>query len=263
MVKETRRRFDVFCGLRLLIRLTDRLVGVVLLYSFLLLFLYGIYAVWDSYQIYGDAGADRYESYKPTAENQESFESLMQINPEIVGWITVYGTKIDYPLTQAENNSKYVNTNAKGEYSLSGSLFLDCRNAADFSDFNTIIYGHHMEKGAMFGDLERFETELFFENHKYGSLYLGEQRKGLEIFAVLKVDAYDEWIYEPGIKEQDDRRKLLEYLRQIAVCYRELPLAEDDRIVFLSTCMSEETNGRIVVAAKLTEDIRKGETGLK
>ena len=85
-----------------------------------------------------------------------SFEELQKINPEVFGWLNIPDTHIDYPLVQAEGNSKYVNTDVKGNFSLSGSIFLDCRNHKDFSDCNHIIYGHHMQKDAMFGELERF-----------------------------------------------------------------------------------------------------------
>ncbi|MCG4817374.1 class B sortase, partial [Collinsella aerofaciens] len=79
-----------------------------------------------------------------TAEGGLSFEQLKELNPEVFGWLTVYGTNIDYPVTQGKDNWKYVNTNALGEYSLSGAIFLDYTNRKDFQDFNSILYGHHM-----------------------------------------------------------------------------------------------------------------------
>ena len=112
----------------------------------MLLILYGVYAFWDTRQVYDAASAQKYETYKPKKDDSMSFEQLQAQNSEVIGWLHVYGTKIDYPFTQAEDNSKYVNTDVMGEYALSGSLFLDCMNAPDFSNFNNIIYGHHMEK---------------------------------------------------------------------------------------------------------------------
>ena len=99
----------------------------------LLLLLYTCYTWWDTQQIYENASATSYSVYNP--KNQESFEELVKINPEVIGWLTVEDTNINYPLTQGKDNSKYVNTDAKGNASLSGSLFLDCRNHPDFSDF--------------------------------------------------------------------------------------------------------------------------------
>lgn len=109
------------------------------------------------------AGADtnRYEVYKPTEDKSKSFEELQALNPEVIGWVTVDGTHIDYPVTQASDNDKYVNTDAEGKYSLAGSIFLDYRNQKDFTDFNSILYGHHMADHAMFGDLADFKNRTF------------------------------------------------------------------------------------------------------
>lgn len=144
-----------------IIRVLDSTVNIAVLTAFWLLFSYGCYALWDSGQVFKTAEAGRYEVYKPTKEDGKSFEELKEINPEVISWLTVYGTNIDYPCTQAENNNKYVNTDVEGAYSLAGSIFLDCRNEKDFSDFTSILYGHHMAKNAMFGDLEKFREKEF------------------------------------------------------------------------------------------------------
>ena len=171
------------------VRLADGIVNLAVLVLFLALAGYGCYAIWDSRQIYSGADAALYETYKPQSTDTESFEELQKINPEVIGWLTVYGTSIDYPLVQSDDNQKYVNVNAKGEYALSGSLFLDYRNKADFSDFCNIIYGHHMEKKSMFGEVEEFKEQDFFDSHRYGFLYSDGKERGLEFFAFLE-DAF-------------------------------------------------------------------------
>ena len=160
----------------------------------MLLILYGVYAFWDTRQVYDAASVQKYKTYKPEKDDSVSFEQLQAQNPEVIGWLHVYGTKIDYPFTQAEDNSKYVNTDVMGEYALSGSLFLDCMNAPDFSNFNNIIYGHHMEKELMFGDLGHYEDEMYFNTHEYGNLYYSGQDHGVHFFAFVKADAYDNMI---------------------------------------------------------------------
>ncbi len=87
----------------------------------------------------------------------------------------MFGTHIDYPITQTDNNEKYVNTGADGEFSLAGSIFLDYQNSQAFTDFNSILYGHHMEKGAMFGDLENFQDEAFLRNISTEICIMGER----------------------------------------------------------------------------------------
>ena len=113
-----------------------------------------MYTLWDDRQIYQSADMENYETWRPEEDDDLSFRELQAINPEVIGWLTVYGTKIDYPFAQADNNTKYVNTDITGEFALSGSLFLDCQNAADFTDLNHVIYGHHMEKKTMLGEPE-------------------------------------------------------------------------------------------------------------
>ena len=154
-----------------IIRIADKTVNWLIVICFLPLLLYGIYGIWDSNRINQQADASNYETYKPTAENDMAFAELQKKNPEVFGWLTVDKTHIDYPLVQGEDNSEYVNRNVLGEFSLSGSIFLDCNNKKDFSDMNSIIYGHHMAKDAMFGELEYFQEKSYFEKHSHGELY--------------------------------------------------------------------------------------------
>ena len=168
----------------------------------------------------------------------------------MIGWLTVYGTKIDYPFAQANNNTKYVNTDITGEFALSGSLFLDCRNAADFTDLNHVIYGHHMEKKTMLGELECFAERPFFEEHRYGRLYYNVQDHGLEFIAFLETDAYDDMIYNVTLTE-DEQEKYLSCLREKAMYYRETELSAKEHFLTLSTCDSSRTNGRYVLVGRI------------
>ena len=122
-----------------IIRIADKMVNWLIALCFIPLLLYGIYGLWDSNQINQQADASLYETYKPTAKDSISFAELQKKNPEVIGWLTVDHTHIDYPLVQGEDNSKYVNTDPLGAFSLSGSIFLDYNNRNDFSDMNSII----------------------------------------------------------------------------------------------------------------------------
>lgn len=221
----------------------------------LLLFLtgvaFGAYSLWDSRQLYQEAQAERYEQYKPVAGDSLTFAQLTQINPDVFGWLTVYGTKIDYPLVQGEDNMAYVNTSVTGESLLSGSIFLDYRNQQDFSDFNSIIHGHHMERQVMFGDIGQFAESTYFEEHRYGKLYADGRDYGIEFFAFLQVDAYDRTIYTPAIEGDTNCREYLDHLLESAIYTRPVNIAPTDQLVLLSTCASDATNGRHVLAGKL------------
>lgn len=223
----------------------------------MLLILYGVYAFWDTRQIYNAASVQNYETYKPKKDDTVSFEQLQAQNPEVTGWLNVYGTNIDYPFAQAEDNSKYVNTDVMGEYALSGSLFLDCVNAPDFSNFNNIIYGHHMEKELMFGDLDRYEDETYFNEHEYGNLYYDGQDHGVHFFAFVKADAYDDMIYNVRIADTSEKSDYLSYVWNHALYYRDINISAEDenvRILALSTCNSQTTNGREVLIGVISDE---------
>ena len=92
------------------------------------------YMLWDSHQVYQTADAKNYEAYIPTEKSTKSFEELQKINPDVCAWLTVDGTKIDYPVVQGETNLEYINQDIYGEFALSGSIFLDSRNDRKFID---------------------------------------------------------------------------------------------------------------------------------
>jgi len=238
------------------VRLMNGIVNTAVMILFLLLIDVGCYAVWDSKQVYESASAARYEVYKPTAENQSvSFKDLQAINPDVFAWLTVYGTQIDYPVVQGTNNMKYINTNAEGRYSLSGAIFLDYRGSRDFSDFSSILYGHHMDKNTMFGEIEYFTDKPYFEARRYGMLYFDGREHGLEFFAFVCASAYDETVFRTKITEPEAQREYLERLLSIAKHTRDIPVTVDDRIVLFSTCSSAATNGRDILVARITEDL--------
>jgi len=236
------------------IRAANEAVNLTVLLVVLLLFVFGSYAMWDSRQVYQAADAARYEIYKPTGEDGGlSFKELQAINPDVFAWLTVYGTHIDYPVEQGPDNMKYVNTNAEGQYSLSGAIFLDCNCERDFSCFPCILYGHHMEKSTMFGEIGSFADKAFFDARRYGMLYYDGQEHGLEFFAFVRADAYDNSVYRAKVGEEA-RQAYLELLLSKALHTRDLQMTAADRIVLLSTCSASSTNGRDILVGRITDD---------
>ena len=217
----------------------------------------GCYALWDSHMVYERANVEQWQPYKPTEPEPLSFWELQRINPEVRAWLSVYGTNIDYPVCQAAQGSenKYVTTNAKGEYSLSGALFMDTANAADFSDFATIVYGHHMERKAMFGAISDFSQREFFDEHRYGNLFANDTDYGLEFFCFLDADAYDRSIYRHTFAGDGEREGYLKLLHERARNWRTgVEIGKDDRIVLLSTCATGYTNAREILVGKICNE---------
>ena len=238
------------------IRMVNGIVDTAVLIAILLLIVTGFYAIWDSRQVYKAAGAARYEIYKPTAENQgKTFAELQAINPDVFAWLTVYGTHIDYPVVQGTNNMKYINTNAEGQYSLSGAIFLDMKSSKDFTDFSSILYGHHMEKQTMFGEIGTFVQHVYFDEHKHGMLYFNGREHGLEFFAFVHANAYDKAVFRVAIEGREAQQEYLDMLLDMAQHTRDLGVTIDDRIVLLTTCSAATTNGRDILVGRITDEL--------
>jgi len=238
------------------ISLMNGVVDTAVLIVILLLVIIGCYALWDSKQVFDRADAAHYDIYHPTPEDGgKSFAELRAINPDVFGWITIYGTHIDYPVVHGTDNMTYVNTNAEGEYSLSGSIFLDYRCSEDLSDFSSIFYGHHMEKSAMFGDIGCFSDQSYFDERPYGMLYYEDQEHGVEHFAFVHADAYDSAVFRTNITEREERQAYLDMLLEMASHTRDVEVTIDDRIALFSTCSASSTNGRDILVGKITDEI--------
>lgn len=240
------------------VKKVDKVVDLLVVVFLLAFLLYGGYAMWDTNQMYSRASSSAYTAYRPSQETSLGFHELQAINPDVFGWITVFGTYIDYPLLQGADNFHYVHTNARGEPARSGAIFLDVHNNQDLSDFNNIIYGHDMTRNAMFGQLARFEDEYFFETRPFGVIYNGQRYYGIEFFAFLLADAHDFEIYNPTVTDEELKTNILNRFRDEAIQYRELashPVTINDRLVVLSTCTQVITNGRFLLVGRLIDDI--------
>ena len=236
--------------MRRIIQMADAATDVMLILFVVLVISFGIYGVWDNQNVYRNADASVYEIYRPSlqeVDGKNGLEELQKKNPDVIAWIQIDDTRIQYPVVQGEDNTEYINTDAAGEDSLSGSIFLDYRNRADFSDLNNIIYGHHMANDNMFGQLDEYQNKNFFETHRTGSLYYEGVWHPIWFFAFLKTDAYDKVVYDPWLSRSGTTENFCLYLRKNAQ-YLEMPsVSRTTRFVTLSTCSAERTNGRYVL----------------
>lgn len=240
---------------RLLVALANSIIDFMVLLCLLLFILVGAYGLWDNEAMLASADQAQYTKFQPK-EDPLSFQELQEINPDVFGWIEIYGTHINYPLLQCDNNDTYVHTDVMGNYSASGALFLDYRNQPDFSDFNSIIYGHHMEKQAMFGELSNYLDETYFDDHLYGEIYYEGKTFGFEVVTFLEADAYDWTLYTPAVESEGERAKLIGRMEECAAQTNEsVEVSTSDNLVFLSTCTSDVTNGRHILVGKLGEEL--------
>ena len=181
-----------------------------------------------------------------------SLSEILGVNQDVRAWLTLDDTGIDYPIVQGQDNSEYLNKDVFGNFSLSGSLFLDSRSSGDFTDTYSLIYGHHMDANAMFGGLDHFLDDSFFTAHPRGTLILEHTAYAIDLFAAIRADAYDDIIFDPTATDTDTE-PLMEFIRTQAVQYREPDLPADARILGMSTCSDASSNARVIVFGLLTE----------
>lgn len=243
-----------------LVKAVSSITNYVVLAVLLLCLVLGCYALLDSSLVYEETSTQEYAVYRPDADNALTFEDLKAINDETIGWINVYGTNVNYPIVQGEDNDKYIDHTAKNTYSSAGAIFLDYRNKPDLTDFNSIIYGHHMAEHAMFGDLDQFQDRTFFDEHEYGSLYLdrrqGQKEYGMTFFAFVETEGNNSELFTPGLEGTEARQAYLDYIQDHAMYWRDVSVTPEDQIVLLYTCTENLTNGRHVLVAKLTDEVR-------
>jgi sortase B len=232
----------------------DKIIAIILIVALL----YSGYDLWDTWQIYNGAGvSNELLKYKPDPSegSNPSLSELQKINPDVCAWVTVDGTSIDYPVVQGKDNLEYVNKTVEGGFALSGSLFLDYRNTRDFSDFYSLIYGHHMEGNVMFGEIPEFQDETYFKEHTTGTLCLPDKSFQIEWFACVHTDAYDSNVFNPlGYENESTRDSLLEYIQEKSVQYRDIGVTASDQIISLATCFGDTTDGRMLLFGRISEE---------
>ena len=215
------------------------------------------FSTWDDIKI-----QDIIENNTP----EKSYEAIKSAIGEaqandLRGWIAVYDTYINYPLMQGADDLYYVTHDYKGDSSLTGSIYLASANSPGLEDAYNIVYGHHMDNGAMFGSLDGYvdpeSGAEFFNTHREGLIVTTGNVYDMNVFAVIKVDAYNNDIY--GLTKYSTVDQLPTALNCIQTAAAESGLYYDEtvastaqKIVGMSTCADATTNGRIVVFAALT-----------
>lgn len=236
---------DMYRILKKVVHLLDRLEDMVGLLVCLVLFLIGLYATVDSWLVYHHANDDSLLRFKPGYE-REAADQPIQGN--MVAWLTVDDTMIDYPVMQGETNEEYLNKDPYGNYSMSGSIFLDSRNTADFTDAYSLIYGHHMEGDYMFGPLHHFLEQDYLDTHPSGELIVRDVTYEIMFFAALEAPATQELIFNPTEYLVED---ILKYVKEHAQSYENNP--KEGTVVALSTCKYPDSANRVLLFGYMKE----------
>lgn len=231
----------------------------------MVLILYSGYVLYDSFATEYGAYTSSWDllKYKPsTAAAQPSGESpsLKDINTDYRAWLTINNSMIDYPVVQGRDNLYYAIHDVYQKSSLTGAIYLDAMNDPNITDSYSVIYGHHMDNGAMFGSLDRYKEANYFWSHQTGMLTTQDGRElRLRVFAVATTDAYENQIYTTGNRAKEVKAFLTgSRSKDVGVgtevlFYDSANASRGSQIVALSTCADAETNGRLVVFAVVEE----------
>lgn len=220
--------------------------------------------------------ADYANAQNSTAENQPIEEveadsetlnlirgklsALRQQNDDLVGWISVPDSRIDYPVVQAEDNDYYLNHAFDRSYLAAGTIYIDYRNSKDFTEnYNTIIYGHNMLSGAMFSCISDFFSRNYFNENRYIYIYTDQGIYVYKTFNIykVKIDKDVSYIRRNFASGEEFVEFCNSMLQKSAVKVDDIDFNENDRIITLSTCTNAHNdNERYCLQAKLVE-IRK------
>lgn len=179
------------------------------------------------------------------------FEALRKINEDVIGWIYVEGLDISYPVVRGIDNEYYLHRTYEKTYNFAGTIFIDYENKDDFSDCNTLVYGHNMKNGSMFGTLKQFsEGDAYSKSHYFWMLTPDKNYK-YEIFSayVTAVNSDTYTLFKgPG-------KEFLEWLPKMksnsAVDTGEISLGIKDKVMTLSTCTGDSSTRYVVQGKRL------------
>lgn len=184
-----------------------------------------------------------------TVPIEVDFKTLWQENEDIVAWLYCEDTPIHYPIVQGNDNNYYLRRLLNGEYNINGTIFLDYRCQSDFRDFNSIIYGHHMKSGEMFGSLPNYKDQEYYDEHPVMYLLTPEQNYKIELVAGY-ITPSDSDIYSlPNTAEE--KKTFLEHALQESTFVSSVSVNETNSFITLSTCSYEYENARYVVVGRL------------
>lgn len=185
------------------------------------------------------------------------FAKLKKANEDIYAWISIPSVNVDYPILQhPKDNAFYLNRAVNKKWSAYGSIFTEKYNTKDFSDFNTLIYGHNMRNGSMFGSLKKFRDASFFEENRYITIYMENRILKYEIFAACTWDN-KHILANRNFDLHENRNVYLEEIFAVrdmnSQVKRDIKVTSNDRIVTLSTCMNDRSK-RFIVSGVLVYD---------
>lgn len=225
------------------------------------------YNLWNIYSEY-TAGEKLYDQYadefiispkevpKQSPEEKEEepilsidFDALLARNKDVVGWIYIEDTPINYPIVQGSDNNYYLRRLLDGSYNIAGSIFMDYKNSSDLTDLNTIIYGHNLKNGTMFSSLKDYGAQEYYDKHPLMHLLTPEGDYVIELIAGYQTNIYSNIYKTPETAEE----LLLLYneIVKLSTFKSNISLDHGDRLITLSTCSEGGDESRYVLIGRI------------
>lgn len=179
------------------------------------------------------------------------FDGLRAQSTDYVAWIYCPNTKINYPVAYTDDNFYYLDHIPGEIQNANGTIFIDCRNASDFSDQNTCVYGHNMNDGSMFATLRNYRDESFYPDHPVMYLSTPDFNYRLDLIAGFITEPTS-FAYAMNFDSPEQFMGHIQLIKDLSTFKSDVEVKETDKIVTLSTCTYERDDGRYVVVAKLT-----------
>ncbi|MBQ8143368.1 MAG: class B sortase [Butyricicoccus sp.] len=174
--------------------------------------------------------------------------ALREVNDDIIAWIMIPDTQVSYPIVQGSDNDYYLDHTWKGEYNGVGAIFMEQHCAPDFSDFNTIIYGHNMRNGSMFGELRHYSDPAFWQAHPSVYIADGSGVHKYDVFAAHEVGVRT-ITYGLSIEDEALRQEYIDFTLEDSELDTGIVPTTNDKMLVLSTCTGRGYSTRWVVQA--------------
>lgn len=176
------------------------------------------------------------------------FDALKAVSEDIVGWVAIEGTRVNYPVVRGIDNEYYLKRMIDGKRNSAGSIFMDYRNAPDFTDVNTVLYGHNMNNGSMFADIREYRSQEFYDEHPTLMVMTPDGNHLYEVVAGY-VASVDMPAWQIEFESDEDVMKWAQKALKRSDFVSTVELKPGDRYLTLSTCTYERDNARYVLVA--------------
>lgn len=189
------------------------------------------------------------DPYEEILKNTD-LASLRKVNKDVIGWFYILGTDISYPLLHPKDNNDYIRSSWKNAatYSRAGTIFMEARNSGDFSDFNTIIYGHRMRDETMFGKLKYYNDKSYWRKHPSVYILTEEGVTRYDIYAAYEISTEGK-TFTISFADDAAKQEYIDFTLESSILDTGIVPNVNDQLLTLSTCSGNGYSTRWIIQA--------------